>query len=115
MKRKWLGLLMLVASSAWAECDYAYSGAKLEQCRPIELIDRADGPAWTYVEGPKAGVIAHLLCACTSTLAAPDKYCPAVRTDRLTTTLETNDILATCARRDALCQDVCRSALTPKN
>jgi hypothetical protein len=110
-----MALMPLLGQPLFADCEYAFSSARLDQCRPIELLDQPDGSAaWTYTEPGKGRVLAHLLCRCTSILSVPDKYCPDTRSVPVTTTLETNDIMGTCALKDALCSTPCASVPTPR-
>ncbi len=115
--RLWVGVFAAVAGAAGLStprvegCDYALLSTKIQQCRPIKLLDGPEQkPAWTYINDStgEAGVLAHIVCVCKTTLETPDPACKAGFEQKVSFTQPTSDILKSCAQ-PALCQDACQA------
>lgn len=90
-----IGLVAVFAGTIYAECDYSRVGYKLAQCRPVDLV--------------AGNVIARIVCLCQ--YAAASAACSAARIERPSVTLQTADILQTCAQGETLCDSACPAKL----
>ena len=99
---------------SWADCRYFRKDTHFEKCRAAKASEMLAMPDYSAPDSdvpelPKTteGPFVKITCACDYSLSGYNPLCDLDKTEEKSIVRGTDDVAATCRRKETLCSELC--------